>query len=145
MRVRAFVIVAAIASGAQGGPGAAQGARGVRLSEMTWQQAAAALRPDVIVVIPLGAGALEHGSHMRLGTDHVIADYLTRRIIDADDVTVAPPLDYHFAPAFIDRAGSASLSSDTARALTADVVSGLARYGPRRFYVLNTAASAARP
>jgi creatinine amidohydrolase len=145
MRVRMFVIVAAIASAAQGGPGAAQGARGVRLSEMTWPQAAGALRPDAVVVIPLGAGSLEHGAHMKLGVDYVLAEYLTRRVIESKDVIVAPPLDYHFVPAFIDHAGSASLTSDAARALTNDLVSALARYGARRFYVLNTAASAARP
>jgi creatinine amidohydrolase len=143
MRVRVLVILAAIVSIAQGGSVPAQG-KGVRLSDITWQQAADMLRPDTVVIIPLGAGSKEHGPHLKLGNDAILADYLTRRTIDAADVVVAPLLDYHFFPAFLEYPGSTSLTLQTAQAVTVDVAASLARYGPRRFYVLNTGVSTAR-
>jgi creatinine amidohydrolase len=48
---------------------------------------------------------------------------------------------YHYAPAFLEYPGSASLSLTTARDLTADVARSLAGHGPRRYYVLNTGLS----
>ena len=123
---------------------AQQAAKGIRLGDITWQQAADVLRPESVVVIPLGAGSKEHGPHLKLGNDAVLADYLTRRVLDASDVIVAPALPYHFYPAFLEYPGSTSLTADTARTLTTEVVQTLASYGPRRFYVLNTGVSTAR-
>jgi creatinine amidohydrolase len=145
MRVRVLVILAVMASVAQAGRLVArQTPKGLRLADITWQQAANVLRPDTVVVIPLGAGSKEHGPHLKLGNDATLADYLTRRVVDASDVVVAPTLYYHYFPAFLEYPGSTSLSLDTARALTVEVASSLARYGPRRFYVLNTGVSTAR-
>ena len=62
--------------------------RGVRLADITWQQAADALRPETVVLLPLGAGSQEHGMHLKLGNDAVLADYLTRRVLEASDVVV---------------------------------------------------------
>ena len=123
---------------------AQQAAKGIRLGDITWQQATDVLRPESVVVIPLGAGSKEHGPHLKLGNDAVLADYLTRRVLDAADVVVAPALPYHFYPAFLEYPGSTSLTADTARTLTTEVIQTLASYGPRRFYVLNTGVSTAR-
>jgi creatinine amidohydrolase len=118
--------------------------RGIRLSDMTWQQAESVLRPDTVVVVPLGAGSKEHGPHLKLGNDAIVTDYLTSRVLDASDVVVAPPLAYHFYPAFIEYPGSTSLTLDTARTLSVEAITSLARFGPRRFYVLNTGVSTTR-
>ena len=111
---------------------------GVQLAELTWTAAEERLGPDTVVLLPLGAGAVEHGRHLPLDTDRRLAEYLTRRILSSTDVVAAPALSYHFHPAFAEYPGSTSLSLTTARDLAADVVRGLARFGPRRFYVLNT-------
>jgi creatinine amidohydrolase len=118
--------------------------RGFRLADLTWQQAANVLRPETVVVIPLGAGSKEHGPHLKLSNDAILADYLTQRAVDAADIVVAPPLPYHYYPAFVEYPGSTSLTLETARALTVDLVLGLAQFGPRRFYVLNTGVSTTR-
>ena len=115
------------------------------LEQISWYQAADALKPDTVVVIPLGAAAKEHGPHLKLSNDAMLADYLVRRVADATVVVVAPPLNYHFYPAFQEYPGSTSLAANTARDLTSDVVRSLSRHGPRRFYVLNTGISTARP
>lgn len=115
------------------------------LEKITWYDAAGVLKPESVVLIPLGAAAKEHGPHLKLSNDAVLADYLTRRVAEATPVVVAPPLHYHFYPAFLEYPGSTSLALNTARDLTSDVVRSLAAYGPRRFYVLNTGISTLRP
>ena len=123
---------------------AQQPPKGTRLADITWQQAADVLHPDTVVVLPLGAGSKEHGPHLKLGNDAALAEYLTRRVLEAADVVVAPALVYHFYPAFSEYPGSTSLTLETARAITTEAAASLARYGPRRFYVLNTGVSTTR-
>ena len=60
------------------------------------------------------------------------------------DVVVAPTVNYHYYPAFVDYPGSITLRLETARDLMADICRSLARYGPRKFYVLNTGLSTLR-
>ena len=118
--------------------------KGQRLEALAWPEAERFLTSDSIVVIPLGAASKEHGPHLKLRNDLTLAEYLTRRVVDAASVVVAPTLTYHYYPAFVEYPGSTTLSLDTARDMTAEVVRSLARYGPRRFYVLNTGISTIR-
>jgi creatinine amidohydrolase len=126
-------------------PAAARGGRGVLLEEMTWLEAERVLTRDAVVVIPLGAASKEHGPHLRLDNDWRIAEYLKRRVLAGARVVVAPTLGYHFYPAFVEYPGSTSLSFETARDVVVDICRGIARHGPRRFYVLNTGVSTRRP
>jgi len=119
--------------------------RGVVLEDLTWNEAEAALKPDAVVVIPLGAAAKEHGPYLRLDNDLRLAQYFTGRVLAAADVVVAPTIPYHFYPAFLEYPGSTHLSFETARDVVADIVRSLANYGPRRFYVLNTGVSTLGP
>jgi len=146
MRVVLLVSTLAVAAvvAPRGSILAQQGPKGIRLADINWQQATDVLRPETVVVIPLGAGSKEHGPHLKLGNDAVLADYLTRRVLEASEVVVAPPLQYHFFPAFIEYPGSISLTLDTARDLTTEAALSLSSYGPRRFYVLNTGVSTVR-
>jgi len=118
--------------------------KGILLENLTWMEAEKILTKDTVVVIPLGAAAKEHGPHLKLKNDLLIAEYLKKRVLDQSDVVIAPTINYHFYPAFLEYPGSTSLRLETARDLIIDVVKSLARYGPRRFYVLNTGISTLR-
>ncbi|HUG54563.1 MAG TPA: creatininase family protein [Vicinamibacteria bacterium] len=118
---------------------------GVRLDRIAWTDAERLLTPDRVVVLPLGAGAKEHGPHLTLGNDQLIADGLAARVLQARPVAMLPTLSYGFYPAFLEYPGSVSLSFDTQRDVVVQVARSMARYGPRRFYVLNTGVSTARP
>ena len=111
--------------------------KGVLLEDLTWLEAERVLSKETVVVIPLGAAAKEHGPHLKLKNDWLIAEYLKKRVLEQANVVVAPTVNYHFYPAFLEYPGSTSLRLETARDLVMDVCKSLARYGPRRFYVLN--------
>jgi creatinine amidohydrolase len=119
--------------------------RGILLEELTWQQAEKVLTPERVVVIALGAESKEHGPHLRLNNDWVMAEYFKQRVLAASNVIVAPTINYSFYPAFVEYPGSTTLKLDTARDMVVDIVKSLAHYGPRRFYILNTGISTNRP
>ncbi len=118
---------------------------GLRLPDVPWTEAEPYLTRDRVVVLPLGAGAKEHGPHLPLGNDQILAEYFARRVVEARPVALLPTLAYGHYPAFIEFPGSVSLSSGTQREAVAEICRSIARYGPRRFYVLNTGISTVRP
>ncbi|MEP6993211.1 MAG: creatininase family protein [Acidobacteriota bacterium] len=117
---------------------------GVLLEDLTWVEAEKRLTPDAVVVIPLGAQSKEHGPHLKLKNDFSMAEYLKNRVREQAAVVIAPTVNYHYYPAFIEYPGSTSLRLETARDLIVDICRGLSRFGPRRFYVLNTGVSTLR-
>lgn len=114
------------------------------LEDMTWPEAERVLTRDAVVVIPIGAASKEHGPHLRLANDWIMADALRRRLAARTQVVVAPIVGLSYYPAFVEYPGSISLRLETARDVIVDVVRSLARYGPRRFYALNTGISTLR-
>jgi len=120
------------------------GDRGILLENLTWIEAEKFLTAETVVVIPIGAAAKEHGPHLRLNNDWVLAQYLTDRVRAQADVVIAPSIPYHFYPAFVEYPGSTTLRLETARDLMVDICRSLARFGPKRFYALNTGISTLR-
>lgn len=137
MRTALVLLAAMLAQGA----GAQTRPRGILLENLSWMEAEKVLAPSTVVVIALGAQAKEHGPHLKLNNDWLMAEYLKKRVLDAAPVVVAPTINYSYYPAFIHYPGSTSLSAETARDVVVQVVKTLAAYGPRRFYVINTGVS----
>ncbi|HKC23998.1 MAG TPA: creatininase family protein [Thermoanaerobaculia bacterium] len=123
---------------------AAPPAKGVLLERLTWIEAEKALTPSTVIVVPLGAASKEHGPHLLLSNDAILAEHLRNDLLARADVVVAPSIPYSFYPAFVEYPGSVSLRLETARDTFVDVCRSLARFGPRRFYVLNTGISTLR-
>jgi creatinine amidohydrolase len=122
-------------------------ANAVLLETLSWDEAERVLTPDAVVVIALGAESKEHGRHLQLNNDFLMAEYLKKRVLASasQNTIVAPTINYSFYPAFLEYPGSTSLSMDTARAMITDIIHSLAHYGPRRFYILNTGISTLGP
>ena len=120
-------------------------APGARLETMSWPEAETWLRRDPVIVLPLGAAAKEHGPHLPLNNDAVIAEWLAGQVMARLPVLVAPLINASFYPAFVDYPGSISLGAETARNLVVDTCGSLARHGGRRFYVINTGMSTLGP
>jgi creatinine amidohydrolase len=119
----------------------------ILLETLSWDEAERVLTSETIVVIALGAESKEHGRHLQLNNDFLMAEYLKKRVLEAapQNTVVAPTINYSFYPAFLEYPGSTSLSADTARSMFTDIIRSLAHYGPRRFYILNTGISTLRP
>lgn len=119
--------------------------QGVRLENLSWPQAQDALNDQSVVVIPLGAAAKEHGPHLPLNNDALIAEWLAEEVRQRLPVVIAPLINACYYPAFVEYPGSISLRLETARDLLVDICHSLAAYGPRKFYVLNTGVSTEQP
>src|SRR5579862_9426998 len=118
--------------------------RGVLLEDLTWVEAEKVLKPETVVVIPIGAESKEHGPHLKLKTDYLEAAYFTRQILERAEVVVAPTVNYSYYPAFVEYPGSTTLRLETARDMLVDICRSLSNYGPKRFYALNTGVSTLR-
>jgi creatinine amidohydrolase len=96
-------------------------------------------------VVAVGAQAKEHGRHLPLNNDWLMAEYLKNRVAKAAHVVIYPTINYHYYPAFRPFPGSTMVEQNTARDMVADIVRSIAGHGPRRFYVLNTGVSTIAP
>ena len=82
--------------------------------------------------------------HLKLKNDFLMAEYFKKRIMERAEVVVAPTVNYHYYPAFVDYPGSTTLRLETARDVLVDICRVLSKYGPKRFYALNTGVSTLR-
>lgn len=139
----AGALVLALAAGSAGAQKPAPTA-GVRLADLTWVQAERLLDSSTVVVVPLGAEAKEHGPQLRLKNDFLLATYYADRLLKVSKIVLAPTINYSFYPAFVEYPGSTTLRFETARDMVVDICRSLARYGPRRCYILNTGVSTVR-
>jgi creatinine amidohydrolase len=119
--------------------------QGVKLESLCWVDAEPYFAANPVVVVPLGAAAKEHGPHLPLNNDAIIANWLAEQLMQRRPVLVAPLINASYYPAFVDYPGSISLRLETARDLIVDSCNSLARFGLTRFYVLNTGLSTLRP
>jgi len=117
------------------------GLRGVYLEDLTWAEAEPILGSDPLVVIPIGAAAKEHGPHLPLGTDHIMADYLARKLAERVNAVIMPTVTYGYYPHFSAFPGSTHLEANTFGAMMKEIILSMHRHGPRRFFVLNTGVS----
>lgn len=119
--------------------------KGILLEDLTWLEAEKLLNDKTVIVIPVGAAAKEHGPHLKLKNDFLIAEYLKNRVLVDSNVVITPTVNYSFYPAFLEYPGSTSLRLETARDLIIDICHNFSSHGVRRFYVINTGVSTRRP
>ncbi len=118
---------------------------GVRLSELTWQEAADAVKHYPVAVLPVGAGTKEHGPHLPCGTDLMVVEELARRVVEACPVILMPALPYGYFPAFVDWPGSVSIQPEHFTGVVGDIIRSLARHGTKKFLILDGGVSTFPP
>ncbi|HEX6961749.1 MAG TPA: creatininase family protein, partial [Lacipirellula sp.] len=93
---------------------------------------------ETICVLPLGATE-QHGPHLPLATDQIIADGLAERLDAAcgGQLLVLPGLPATCSEHHMAFAGSLSLDHQTFAAVVSQLVGSAARHGFRRFFLLN--------
>jgi creatinine amidohydrolase len=117
----------------------------VNLEDLTWIEAEEVLKRFEVVLIALGARTKEHGPHLLLKNDYIMAEYLKERVMKEVPVAVLPTLQYGYYPAFLEYPGSVSLRAETFKKVIVDICQSMNGYGIRKFYILNTGVSTLRP
>jgi creatinine amidohydrolase/Fe(II)-dependent formamide hydrolase-like protein len=110
-----------------------------------WDRIGQQLRNGAAAILPIGAGAKEHGFHMPMATDQVFADYFARALAKKIDALIWPTLTYGAYPAFVSYAGSVSLSNKAFQAVVTEIADALVDFGARRVLILNTGLSTIAP
>jgi len=111
------------------------------VEHMNWDEVARRIAQGAVAILPIGAGAKQHGLHLPLDTDRVQAEFLASKLAARIDGLVWPTLTYGHYPAFVDYAGSVSLSAATFEAVVAEIASGILSHGCRALFVLDTGIS----
>lgn len=117
----------------------------VNLEDLTWLEAEKILESYEVVLIALGARTKEHGPHLLLNNDFIMAEYLKDRVIQEVPVVVLPTLQYGYYPAFLEYPGSVSLRAETFTKVVIDICMSMFGYGMKKIYILNTGVSTLRP
>ncbi len=144
-RARLSIIVALAAAALSFAARSQEAAKSIVLEELTWVQAEKALKGYDVALIALGARTKEHGPHLSLKNDYILAEYLMKRVAREVPVVVLPTLQYGYYPAFLEYPGSISIGADTFKAVVQDICKSIHRHGIDKFYVLNTGVSTVGP
>jgi creatinine amidohydrolase len=112
---------------------------------LAWDAIRDRLGAGAVAILPIGAGAKQHGFHMPVGTDQVFADYFSRALATEIDALIWPTLTYGAYPAFLRYAGSASLSNASFHTVVTEIADALISFGARRVLILNTGLSTIEP
>ena len=115
------------------------------ISHMSWDKVEARLAAGAAAILPIGAGAKEHGRHLPMNTDEIQADWLAARIAEKTGALIWPTLRYGYYPAFTDFSGSVSLSEVLFTSLVSEIASGIAAWNPHALFILNTGISTLAP
>ena len=110
---------------------------GIKLSEITWQEATELIDENSIICLPIGGGTKEHGPHLPLGTDLMVTEELARRVFEATPIFLLPTLAYAYYPAFVDWVGSVSIEAENFKNFVADIIRSFARHGVNKFLILD--------
>jgi|SRR6056297_1459780 len=115
----------------------------VMMSELSWDTYQRRLREeDAIVIVPVGA-VEQHGYHLPLGTDWLMASYMARRAAENVGGIVAEPVAYGARSQVRTgggphRCGTTSLNAETLIALVHDVLFEIGRHGARKIAVIDS-------
>lgn len=115
------------------------------VERLTWDEVARRLENGAAAILPIGAAAKEHGFHLPMNTDRIQAEWLAGRLADRFDALIWPAVTYGFYPAFVEYAGSCSLSAAVFEALIHEITAGIAGFGCRAVVVLDTGISTLAP
>jgi creatinine amidohydrolase len=109
----------------------------MRWEEMTSPEIGALDRERTVVILPIGS-VEQHGGHMPVGTDTMLAQAVSLAAAEADrEIAVMPPPWYGFSAHHMRFPGSITLRAETLMALVEDIVASLVKHGFRRILIVN--------
>lgn len=111
------------------------------LETLTWPEAETWFQKNAVMMVPIGAASKEHGHHLPLCTDYLLARGICDGVLERLPVLSAPVVSFGYYPAFRHYPGSQHVSPETFTALLSDVICGFISQGLSRILVMNTGVS----
>lgn len=111
------------------------------VGHMRWDEVARRIEQGAAAILPVGGSAKQHGLHLPLDTDRIQAEFLASELAACIDALIWPTLAYGHYPAFVQYAGSTSLSAATFEVVVAEIASEILQQGCRALLVLDTGIS----
>ncbi|HVB66032.1 MAG TPA: creatininase family protein [Nitrolancea sp.] len=110
--------------------------RTVELGRLSWKEVAAILPLNPVILIPVGT-VEQHGPHMPVNADNMVADFVARRAAEATGAYVIPAINYGVSALFRNFPGTFSVQPETLTAVLRDVCHELVNQGFRRIIFVN--------
>ncbi len=109
----------------------------VWLQEMGWQEIQQFRERGVdLALIPVGS-VEQHGLHLPLGTDSMVAIRLAEEAAQRTNAIVTPPLWFGWSPHHMALPGTISIRPEVLIEMLFDVLSSMATHGFNRFVIIN--------
>ncbi|MEV6503108.1 creatininase family protein [Streptomyces sp. NPDC048504] len=109
-------------------------------AELTTEDVRGLAKDSAVVIQPIGA-VEQHGPHLPLVTDALVAEVIARtaveRLGEAANMWVLPTLHYGKSTEHLGRAGTIAMSTATLQAMCMDLGESLARSGVRKLVFVN--------
>jgi creatinine amidohydrolase len=105
------------------------------LRRSSWKEVEGYLKSRRDILVPIGA-LEEHGYHLPLTTDSIIAERVAEEVSKLTGIALAPLVNYGVCRSTVLYPGTASLSIETLQSFLSDLVSSLSRHGFNTFYLL---------
>ncbi len=106
------------------------------LANLTMPEFESGLRKTRTIILPFGATE-EHGRHLPLATDTLMAETVAARVAERHTVFVAPAIPYGVCRSTSDHPGTINISTGTLRRLACDLIQDCYRQGLRNFILLS--------
>ncbi len=110
--------------------------QGYFLERLTWPQAKEAFKETTVVVVPTGSTE-QHGPHLPVGTDWMVARDLARRVGERAKVIVTPILPFGYAKYHTVFPGTLALKEETLKQALIDICEDLLKYGATHILFVN--------
>jgi len=110
----------------------------MQFEELSSPQVDALDRDETILILPLGS-VEQHGNHLPLGTDTLLANAVSRAAAQRlpGKIAVLPPPWYGFSAHHMRFAGSITLRPETLMAVVEDIVAAVVHHGFKRILLVN--------
>jgi len=105
-----------------------------KLEELTWEDVER--EEEGIIIIPVGS-VEQHGRHLPLGTDSMVAIAISEEASARTGVPVAPPLWYGWSPHHMVLPGTVNIRPEVLEELLYDIIASLSEHGFKHFVVVN--------
>ncbi|WP_163851852.1 creatininase family protein [Pseudooceanicola aestuarii] len=89
-----------------------------------------------VAILPLGATE-QHGYHMPLGTDTILAEFFSRRIAEATGATVLPAMPFGYSWVWRDAPGTVTLDQKVMEDVICNVAESLVPAGVKHLILVN--------